>query len=418
MLNTLNIGIDISLRKAAVSFLTQEGKYLGKTFEIDNNLPGFENLKEKTATLISQQNFQHIRLGLEASSLYGFHLTDYFTNNPLRCETQVYLINAKYISRFKKAFPEKEKTDLTDAQFIAEYLRFGKLPVEYKPELLHLPLKRLVRYRYHLVKLIEREKKLFLANLFLMFPGWVQNKPIAHLGATSLTILNELSPDEIVTMPLEELALLVAKAGKNRSPDPKSIAENIQKAARESYRIRPQLANSCQLILASITKTLSALKKSLKEIDKAIAEEGKGFINPLLSIKGIGPVYAAGILASIGEIRRFLSDDKLARFAGLVWKRNQSGLSESEERHLVQECDKYFRYYLIEAANSLRVHNEEYQIYYQKKYMEVTKHNHKRALVLSARKLVRLVFALLSKNQLYDPVRAVSRPSRLKVNIK
>lgn len=64
------------------------------------------------------------------------------------------------------------------------------------------------------------------------------------------------------------------------------------------------------------------------------------------------------------------------------------------------------RYYLVEAANSLPVHNEQYRAYYQKKYREVNKYQHKRALVLTARKLVRLVFFLLSKNQLYEPARA------------
>jgi len=59
----------------------------------------------------------------------------------------------------------------------------------------------------------------------------------------------------------------------------------------------------------------------------------------------------------------------------------------------------------------LRIYNEEYQIFYQKKYQEVPDHN-KRALVLTARKVVRLVFALLSKNQLYDPL-WVSQSPRL-----
>ena len=58
-------------------------------------------------------------------------------------------------------------------KFVAEYLRFGKLPAQYEPDSLYLPLRRLVRYRYHLVKSIEREKKLPIANLFLKFPGWV-----------------------------------------------------------------------------------------------------------------------------------------------------------------------------------------------------------------------------------------------------
>ena len=410
MSKILNLGIDISMRKAASCFLNQEGKYLGKVFEVENNPSGFKKLESKLLDAVSTRNYNLIRIGLEASSMYGFHLIDYFNTVSLPVETKVYQVNAKYIHRFKKAFPEKEKTDLVDAQFIAEYLRFGKLPVEYKPDKLHLPLKRLVRYRYHLVKTIERETKLYLANLFLKFPGWLQARPIKPLGKTSLDVLSEFSPDELAKMPLGELAMFVAKAGRNRSPDPQAIASEIQKAARESYRIRPELCSSVTFVLANIERTLSALKKSLKEVNKAIEDQSKGFINPLLSVKGIGPVYAAGILASIGDITRFPSHNQLARLAGLVWKRKQTGNSESENTHMARECDKYLRYYLVEATNSLRVHNETFQMHYQKKYQEVKKHKHKRALVLSARKLVRLVFALLSKNQLYDPLREIQSP--------
>jgi hypothetical protein len=48
-----------------------------------------------------------------------------------------------------------------------------------------------------------------------------------------------------------------------------------------------------------------------------------------------------------------------------------------------------------------------YNEYYQKKYNEVPKHQHKRALVLTARKLVRLVDVLLRNHQLYTPERSV-----------
>lgn len=60
----------------------------------------------------------------------------------------------------------------------------------------------------------------------------------------------------------------------------------------------------------------------------------------------------------------------------------------------------------IKATNSLRAYNEEYRAYYQRKYREVNKHRHKRALVLTARKLVRLVFALLSENRMSQLMRS------------
>ncbi|MBU0491164.1 MAG: hypothetical protein KKA73_14695 [Chloroflexi bacterium] len=47
----------------------------------------------------------------------------------------------------------------------------------------------------------------------------------------------------------------------------------------------------------------------------------------------------------------------------------------------------------------------EYTAYYNRKHDEVRKHQHKRALVLTARKLVRLVVRLLTTNQVYQPRR-------------
>ncbi len=420
MLMTLFVGIDISLRKATCCFLNQNGKLLKKIFEVDNNISGFEKLKELIEILMLANDVPLIYIGLEATNMYGFHLLDYFSSTTFKypVEVKLYQVNAKYVSRFKKAFPEKEKTGMVDCKVIAEYLRFGRFPAEYKPECLFLPLRRLVRYRYHLVKHLEKEKKIYMANLFLKFPGWVQNKPIKTLGKTALEVTGDFTLDQLVEMPLDQLAIFIAKAGKNRSPDPVAIAEEIQKAARESYRIRPELAYSVTFVLASISITISALKDNLKQVDKAILAETKGFINPLISIKGIGPVYSSGILSCIGDVKRFASHDQLARYAGLVWKRKQTGNTESQEKRIVTECDKYLRYYLVEAANSLQMHNENFKLFYQKKYQEVNKHQHKRALVLTARKLVRLVFALLSKNQLYDPlwIPQSSRLSELKQN--
>lgn len=64
--------------------------------------------------------------------------------------------------------------------------------------------------------------------------------------------------------------------------------------------------------------------------------------------------------------------------------------------------NKYLRYYLIEAADIVRKLSPEYKAYYRKKFNEVPKHQHKRALALTARKLVRLIFALLSNNRIYS----------------
>ena len=73
----------------------------------------------------------------------------------------------------------------------------------------------------------------------------------------------------------------------------------------------------------------------------------------------------------------------------------------SEDNRVSKAGNTYLRYYLGEATNSVRRYIPEYKEFYSKKYAEVTKHQHKRALALTSRKLVRLVFGLLVKNQLY-----------------
>ena len=124
----------------------------------------------------------------------------------------------------------------------------------------------------------------------------------------------------------------------------------------------------------------------------------------LQSIDGIGPVFAGGIIAEIGDITAFHSSDALAKYAGLTWKSNQSGDFYGEDTPMIKAGNRYLRYYLGEAANSMRKHNVEYGAYYRKKYNEVPKHQHKRALALTSRKFVRLVYGLLARNQLYSGV--------------
>jgi transposase len=156
------------------------------------------------------------------------------------------------------------------------------------------------------------------------------------------------------------------------------------------------------LVLATTLNNIRALKKSLKEVNTAIEKAYRGFSLTLDTIPGIGAIFAAGIFAEIGDIRRFDSEAQLARYAGLAWKKSQSGEFEADETPIFRSSNVHLRYYLVEAANSVKNYESEYKEYYKKKYSEVRKHQHKRALVLTARKLVRLLYALLLRGEIYQ----------------
>lgn len=215
--------------------------------------------------------------------------------------------------------------------------------------------------------------------------------------------MRDFSPDELANMDTLELATFIANNGNNRLKNIEGMATEIQSMAQKAYRLNPKMKNSIDVTLSMTLHNIEFFKNQVKKLDKAIAQELVAILQTLTTIPGIGPVWGAGILAEVGDITRFRNEAALAQYAGLTWSRYQSGDFDAENRRLTKHGNRYLRYYLVEAANSLRVHNEDYKAYYQTKYKEVTKHQHKRALVLTARKFVRLVYALLSKGQIYKP---------------
>jgi len=153
-----------------------------------------------------------------------------------------------------------------------------------------------------------------------------------QFGATAIAVVEEfLSPDELVTMPLEQLVSFLEEKSKNRLVDSQGVAKALQKAARSSYRLSKALADPVNASLAASISVIKAMQSELKKLDKLIAKHLEALPQTLNSIKGIGPVYTAGILAEVGDVKHFKSHKSLANFAGLVWNEHQSGEWKAED---------------------------------------------------------------------------------------
>ena len=129
---------------------------------------------------------------------------------------------------------------------------------------------------------------------------------------------------------------VIHKKGKNHFDDPEEIAEAVQRAAKNSYRPPQVIADAAKQMLAISMNTIRLLQKQIKEYDKAIEKMLEAFLQTLTSIKGIGNIYAAGIIAEIGDINRFPSQAGLAKYAGLVWTQHQSSDFEAEDKRMIQ----------------------------------------------------------------------------------
>ncbi len=409
MLDTVFIGIDVSSRTNVVHVMDHLGNKLWSDQYV-NSAPGTEAL---IAQLLKdpRSGKAFFRFGLEATGVYGKGIAMFLreTKKIHLVRKAVHVLNPKQVKRFRDSYSDLPKDDFTDAYVIADSLRFGRIALkEAVVEDKYLALQTLTRWRFQCAHELTREKNRYLQNLFQKFSSMVQQQGTCDqlfsdlFGATAMNLVDDFEDvDQIAYTPLEELTAYLMDKSKNKFAEPEELAKDIRKAARTSYRLPKAIQDSLNQVLAMQTNVIHFYEKQMKDLDKAIERQMQAIPNTLTSIPGIGPVYAAGLIAEIGDVKRFKDEAALAKYAGLTWTKHQSGTFKADYTHLIQGGNRFLRYYFCQAANKVRQHDPDYQMFYQRKLRETPRSPHKRALVLTARKLVRLVYVLLRDQRLY-----------------
>ena len=380
------------------------------SFSVANSQDGSAQLVKRILSALTSHSLDTVMIGMEAASVYGDNLVYFLREDAtlVPFHRKIFVLNPKQVNKFKEAYNDLPKNDSVDSFVIADCLRFGRINKEvYIGDYRYKALQNLTRARYFAVCNLVKEKQRFMNVLFKKYSTMTQEKVFSDtFSTTALAVYDEFeSAEALADMDLHELTAFIMERGKNRFPDPDSVAKAIQKAARSSYRLPKTVNDSVNQVLSISITSMKALESQIKEFDKAIAAQMELLPDVLTSIPGIGPVYAAGIMAEIGDINRFENHVKLAKYAGLAWTQYQSGGFEAQTTRLIRPGNRFLKYYLCEAALSLVRCDKEHSDFYHLKYKEVNRYQHKRALALTARKLVRLVFALLKDNRLYRPAK-------------
>lgn len=402
---TLYVGIDVGSKSNVVYFMLPNGDK-HSNFSVANSFDGSCQLVKRILSALTSHSLDTVLIGLEATSVYGDNLVYFLREDAtlVPFNKKIHVLNPKQVKKFHDSYNDLPKNDYVDSFVIADCLRFGRINKEvYMSDYRYKALQNLTRARYYTVQNLIKEKQRFMNVLFKKYSTMTQEKVFSNtFGATALAIYDEFeSAEALANMDLHELTDFIIKKGKNRFSDPDAVAKAIQKAARSSYRLPKTVNDSVNQVLSISITSMKALESQIKAFDKAIQAQMMLLPNVLTSIPGIGPVYSAGIMAEIGDINRFESQAKLAKYAGLAWKQHQSGGFKSETTRLIPSGNRFLKYYLCEATLSLVRCDKEYNDFYHRKYIEVNRYQHKRALVLTARKFVRLVFRLLKDNRLY-----------------
>ena len=124
-----------------------------------------------------------------------------------------------------------------------------------------------------------------------------------------------------------------------------------------------------------------------------------------LKIKGMGFVTVAGIIAEIGDISRFQDARQIQKYAGLNLVETSSGKHKGETT-ISKRGRKRLRMFLFRVMMPMVANNAEFKQLH--KYYTTRKENplkKKQSLILLCCKLIRVLFAILTKGVEYDGVK-------------
>jgi transposase len=219
--------------------------------------------------------------------------------NILENNFEVLLVNAQHI----KAVPGR-KTDVKDAEWIAELLRHGLLKASFVPPLGQRELRELTRYRSTFVRtratLVNRVHKLLEgANIKLT------SVASDVLGVSGRAMLEAIVDGQSNSAEMAELA-------RGRMRDKRDLLTQALEGHVQGYH---------RFVLAELLTQIDSLDETIERFNEHVAEycrpfeEAVGFLD---TIPGVGREVAEIIVSEIGtDMSRFPSANHLASWAGV-----------------------------------------------------------------------------------------------------
>jgi transposase len=418
------LSIDVSLDQLDVALRTNDSGWQWPHRAYSNNQPGFEKLKAKLLAELGQQPAGQLTVVAESTGPYWWPAFYQLAHDAdlASYQLQLAVLNPQHVKRFRKALPEQDKSDLLDPQLIDRYYQAFGVKHFYQFNDRYLPLRFLTRAYARIIHCLAAEKAYLRSLLFIYASDYQRLEPFSDLfGATSLHILDEFDDiQSLADMPLDELTDQLRLFSGNTLSGPHHKAQKLQQLASQSFPLPQPLAASLHAIVQLSIAHIRFLSDNQKTMRRLIEQQLQQLPEANLALQqpGLGPILVAGCLSEIQDTTRFITGDKfdrklkrqrprtyrdgqaaVAKLAGLWWPQRDSGRFQADERHLAQERNPYLRFWLVQAAYTLQRYDPDYTAFYWRKFYEVRAHQHKRALILTARKAVRLIFALLHKGQ-------------------
>jgi len=364
-------GIDISKSKLDVCIKNHGGTVA--TADFSNDMMGGKLMLE---FLVKHGCFE---VAMESTGPYWNGLYDYLTENGVR----VTLVNPA-----KAKAHLLNKSDKLDCNVLATLHMINQLKASYVPDHNVRRLRRLTRFRPWLVDMKTAIKNQTAATVSKYSSSVLSvfSDAFGVSGRMFLEMLAESRSEEELIKELDGLKLTEEKRRKINGAIANAFKPNLD----------PWIVQFSSSLISQIEAWVKILNDAIAKAVDSIPQM-KGYVTKLLTIPGVGLETAQAIAAEIADISRFKSSGSLVRYSGINPTVEQSGSVKRYGR--LEKCGPpCLRRALYQAANNMAFQGPEN---FQRHYIAVrtrygVKKGHGVGVVSTARKLTRLIWAMLT----------------------
>jgi len=360
-------GLDVHKRSVTACVITPSGKEVQQFGTLTSELL-------KLADWLNECGVTHV--AMESAGVYWkpvYNLLEELDLNLL-------LVNARHM----KAVPGR-KTDVKDAEWIANLLRHGLLKASFVPPREQRELRELVRHRRGLIGqragVAQRlQKVLEGANVKLA-------SAVSDItGKTGLAILRAMVEGEDDPQALSALARGSLQAHRDR------LEPALESRMGEHQRF----------MLGSLLRQLDFLDAEIETVDRKVAEQladKDELIERLDTIPGVGRRVAEEVLVEIGtDMSRFASAKHLASWTRICPGNHESG---GQHQHAsIGPGNRWLRSALVEAARAAAMTKKSYL---SAQYRRIrARRGGKRAAIAVAHSILTIIYHLIRDGSTYE----------------
>lgn len=312
-------GLDVHKATVVACAITPEGKEKRTFGTMTEDILGM-------ADWLEAKGVTHV--AMESTGVYWKPIYNLLESHDL----ELLVVNAKHI----KAVPGR-KTDVKDAEWIADLLRHGLLRGSRIPGRPERELRELVRYR----KALIRERATEVNRVQKVLEG--ANIKLASVAADVMGKSGRAMLEALVAGTTDPKVLAAMARGRMQGKQPQ-----LEQA------LRGLMGPHQQQLLATQLRHVDFLDQEVRQLSEEIAERMRPFeeaLGRLRTIPGVGPKTAEMVLSEIGpDMRCFPTAGHLASWAGMCPGNNDSAGKRLSGR--TRKGSPWLREALVEAGRA------------------------------------------------------------------